>query len=527
MSASHVTAMVTPLPVAATRHAYLWLLLVSAIAILACLPFVHIVFSVGDEGVLLHGADRMLAGRSIYNDFFEFLPPGGFLITEAWFGMTGVSFVSERLLALLTIVGIGCFAFLACRRASGNALLSVALTSGWLFTSQAHLPTEISHHWYTTLLSTFVVWASILQTEELHRREWRSLITGVAAGAAVMVTPSCGLLAAAAGLTPFVNIRQHRLALVAYIVGGAVAPLCSLAYIASHHALAAAFDDVIVFTATQYSGIQGVPLGHDARLADFPVLLLLAVLPFLTLLMIARDWREYLRDPLLHVCSAFALAGFAGSFPRADIVHIGYGVPLVLPLFAYCVTRLARGWHAGVIYVLAAAGAVLWIPAGLQFQWQIAHATTFDAIVSTPRGNAAFRGNPGLPEVLAQIAATPGGDKVFFYPSMPMAPFLTAREHVARFDILTPGYTTPSQFRDACLSAMRSASWVVIDRYNLNPKVLKSTFPAMKNPEPPETKSIERALETGFDLVAQKGVYELRHRSTVADETLCDQMKVD
>ena len=74
---------------------------------------------------------------------------------------------------------------------------------------------------------------------------------------------------------------------------------------------------------------------------------------------------------------------------------------------------------------------------------------------------------------------------------------------------------------------MRSASWVVIDRYNLNPKVLKSTFPAMKNPEPPETKSIERALETGFDLVAQKGVYELRHRSTVADETLCDQMKVD
>ena len=46
---------------------------------LSCLPFLRIVFLLGDEGVLLQGADRLLRGERLYREFFEFLPPGGFL----------------------------------------------------------------------------------------------------------------------------------------------------------------------------------------------------------------------------------------------------------------------------------------------------------------------------------------------------------------------------------------------------------------------------------------------------------------
>jgi len=46
-----------------------------------CLPYLRTFYSLDDEGVLLYGADRMLQGKTLYRDFFEFLPPGGFVIT--------------------------------------------------------------------------------------------------------------------------------------------------------------------------------------------------------------------------------------------------------------------------------------------------------------------------------------------------------------------------------------------------------------------------------------------------------------
>ena len=68
-----------------------WLLLVSFTVFVLCLPFTQTVLRLGDEGVLLHGAERLLAGRRLYVDFFEFLPPGGFVIVAVWFGVAGVS----------------------------------------------------------------------------------------------------------------------------------------------------------------------------------------------------------------------------------------------------------------------------------------------------------------------------------------------------------------------------------------------------------------------------------------------------
>ncbi len=114
------------------RH--LWLLFVAVVTAVLCAPFLHALFGAGgDEGVLLNGAERMLKGERLYVDFFEFLPPGGFILTEAWFSIVGISFVSARSLAILTIVGIACFTYLTCRQASNSAPLSAALALGWRF----------------------------------------------------------------------------------------------------------------------------------------------------------------------------------------------------------------------------------------------------------------------------------------------------------------------------------------------------------------------------------------------------------
>src|SRR5262249_37060908 len=171
-----------------------WLVFVGSTVFVLCLPFMHSIFALGDEGVLLHGAERLLKGQSLYIDFFEFLPPGGFVILAAWFGITGISLCSARLLAVLTIAGIACFTYLACRQVSRGAFWCALVAVGWAVMSQG-IWTYISHHWFTTLFSMVAVWIAVASVKKPQLWQWGPLIAGVAAGAAAMVSPSLGALA--------------------------------------------------------------------------------------------------------------------------------------------------------------------------------------------------------------------------------------------------------------------------------------------------------------------------------------------
>jgi hypothetical protein len=143
------------------------------------------------------------------------------------------------------------------------------------------------------------------------------------------------------------------------------------------------------------------------------------------------------------------------------------------------------------------------------------------AAVPTTRGEAKLVTQPGVREMLARIEAMPPHDAFFFYPYVPMLPFLARREHVAKYDLFIPGYTLPSQYHDACLSVMRRADWLVIDRTWIGPTAWKLAFPAMQNPQPHETLDFERALDRGFEFVALDGTFELRRRHKDASDVIC------
>lgn len=238
-----------------TRSINRWSLpLVVLLSVALCLPFVRTIFSFGDEGVLLHGAERMLQGDRLYADFFEFLPPGGFVLTELWLRVAGLSMLAVRVLAIATIAGIACFTFLACRQASRNVPFSAFLTIAWVMMSQG-VWTQLSHHWFTTMFSMAGMWAALVQAQSPDSR-WRwPVVAGVAFGTASMVTPTCGALAMLAALTVFLPLRRQRAALIAYVLAGALVPVGLLLYLVWHHELVAAFNDVIVWTATRYAPI--------------------------------------------------------------------------------------------------------------------------------------------------------------------------------------------------------------------------------------------------------------------------------
>src|SRR5262245_47769951 len=137
-----------------------WVLTVGLVTAGLCLPFFRSVYWLGDEGVLLNGAVQLLKGNRLYVDFFEMLPPGGFVLTAAWLKFAGVSMSSARALAILCIVAIACLTYLTCWQVSKDKPLSVFLTIAWVVMSQGY-QTQVSHHWFTTLFSMVSALAAI------------------------------------------------------------------------------------------------------------------------------------------------------------------------------------------------------------------------------------------------------------------------------------------------------------------------------------------------------------------------------
>ena len=376
---------------------------------------------------------------------FNFCLRAAAVLTAAWFSVAGVSFGSARSLAVLTIVGIACFTFLACRQASRNAPLSAFLAIGWVMMS-AWPWMQISHHWFATLLSMAAAWAAFVSLDQPERRIRWPVIAGAAAGAAAMFVPNAGAFTTLAAMTAFLTPRQIRTDLAGYLIGCALAPAAVLAYLIGQHTLALAFDDVIRFPAAHYSSINIVPWGLSAETLNRPLEFVFLLAALLAVVAAAYDWRASLSDRRLRLCAALAIAGFLSCYPRPDIIHISYSATLALPLLAYCMTRLTQSWRPAYRYAAAAVLVGLCAPSAHHFQ-QLARRALRAEIVPTPRGDVApigpYTGQQGVPEFLARIAAAPSGEPYFFYPYDAMLPFLTGREHVSKYDLFAPGYTTP------------------------------------------------------------------------------------
>ncbi len=495
-----------------------WLVTVVLLTFLICLPFLHAVYWMGDEGVLLNGAERMRHGEILYKDFFEFLPPGGFVLTAAWLNIAGGSMASIRSFGILVITGVACLTYLAARLATRNAPLAAISTTFLGVASQGYVMTQLSHHWLTTLFSMAAFCAALDHLRHPQKVRRDAIIAGLSAGAAVMVTPNCGALTWLAAATMFLPLDFKNM--LAYLAASVSAPALLLLFLFLHHDLAACFEDCIRFTGAHYAAIQAVPFGFGVNLQNYTSVVLYPATILGTLLVCVIERQKLFADKRLRICAVFAAAGFVWCYPRPDAIHIGYAAPLMLPLFNDCLVRLAmrcRPIHAAILGEVLTA---LCLPTGLAF-WYSARAALNAPVTFTARGDIAVMKQPGAALMLARLATMPGTGSYFFYPYMPLMSFLTRHEQDSKYDLFASGYTLPSQFQDACLSVMQRADWVVIDRQWTDPVFLKKAFPAMQNPRPPETRAFESALDRGFDRVFEAGTYELRRRNPTASTALC------
>jgi hypothetical protein len=496
---------------------------VAAATVAACLPYFRYVLWLGDEGVFLHAAQRMLRGEVIYRDFFEFLPPGSFLLVASWMKVFGATFASARVLAISVIVSIAVLLYVSVRLTSEKRAPAALLTIAWISVSQGGW-TVVSHHWFTTACSVAsAVCLLVLVRRDGVPRPLTAFTAGLFAGAAAMVTPTRGALLCLAIVGTLLTLSWPRLGVGAAIAGIVVIPTAMVLYLAARDALVAAFADVILYPATHYAGIQAVTFGDSAiageqmAVAFFPLTFTLAVFAGVTM------WRL----PLFRASLALALVGLLGAYPRPDIVHLNFTLPLLCPLFAVALGKiLGRLRRRSRRFVGPVLTGLCLLAIGYALMPTIRFIGGSLQTIPTARGPIVRREDQrtkDLATLVALIDRIPQGDAFFFYPYSPMLPYLTGRRHVAGYDVMTPGYTTPEQFREICLRTVDGAHWVVVDRMWVDSRWLRYVFPAMRDPEPKERREFETAIQRAFD----KPVHVSKHfilmrRSENPSLVLCD-----
>jgi hypothetical protein len=505
------------------RDPLLWISALISAAL--CAPFFRYVFWLGDEGVVLHGAERVLRGEALYRDFFEFLPPGSFLVVAGWMQVVGADFGSVRLLAVCVIGLIAALTYIAARVVSGSRPLAALLAVGWTALSQGGW-TVINHHWFATAASMACA-VALLCALGGQRAPAGFFTAGLLAGAAAMIVSTRGAFLCLAVVAIVLLLRERR-SLVALVTGIAVVPAATLAYLAATGVVRAALIDVILFPARHYTDIQVVAFGASTTPHQMPAAVFFPVTFVLAGTTAVVRGGVMWRDVRFRASLALAIVGLLGAFPRPDVTHINFTLPLACPLFALAVThglaRLGRGLRVAVgVALLTICGFAI----GARLLGE-ALPMLAGPLRQVPTTRGSFVGPPStwmeaVGALVPHIERAPRGDGYFFYPYSPMLPYLTGRRHVGPLDVMVPGYTTAAQYRDVCARVVREAQWVVLDRSWSHPDVLRAIFPSMRDPNPPEKRALERALDRTFDRVvhAWRGM-ELRGRGSLPAETACD-----
>ena len=464
---------------------------------------------------------RILGGEVLYRDFFGILPPGGYLIVTAWMKAFGVGFAGVRVLAVGVIVVIAVLVYATARLSSGSRPLAALIAVAWAVLSPGTW-TVINHHWFTTAASMASAVGLLLAVDGGPRRA-AAFAAGLFAGIAVMVTSARGALMCVALLAVLLTLSASRARLVSAMAGMALTPTVMVVHVSANAAFAAAFDDVILYPALHYAGIQTVPFGmgaslyHLALVALFPVAFVLAgaVLAFKRVAL----WR----DPRFRVSLALAIVGLLGSYPRPDRVHISFTVALACPLLALAAVHI-RGLGRIVVGALFVGLCLVGLVGAIATAFIVSRlpvvATTRGPIVPSPNLMA-----HDFATLVLEIDRVPAGNALFFYPYSPLLPYLTGRRHAAAVDVMVPGYTTAEQFRKTCVRVTTDAQWVVIDRQLSDPDVLRTIYPAMRDPDPPEKRDFEAALRVAFDEVVWASKrFELRKQSGGAPAVPCERI---
>ncbi len=401
-----------------------------------------------DEGIFLEGALRILHGQVPYRDFFLLMGPGTFWLQALALRTLGVTLAASRAVTMLDYsILAGCVVWLIARR--GNVL--AALWFGWLFvvfeTSEpvGALP---NHRWdsaaFAMVATTLLVRAISGQAvpKAVAKMTWMlALVAGLCAGCSAWITPSTAVI----GLALMVWMAmEERACLLPFCAGATAVTLVCAGALAAQHALGPMIEHML-WTGRNYGAVNHMPYGsrvggyawlfqHADGAGEFLTMVLFvltltlpAILPPLGL---ACAWPDR-KDRTTRLLVVAGAAFIASSYPRMDVPHLAYVVPISYVLLGQGVSRLKMGGFAkaGVLSISIVAAI---------FQYYGISQRANEVVLHTRVGLIRASGDDvGLIRQLTE--QIPPHESLFAFPYSPMTYFLTLGENPTVYSYLQPG----------------------------------------------------------------------------------------
>jgi hypothetical protein len=468
-----------------------------------------------DEGVILHGAQRIVDGDVIYRDFFEFITPGSFYFFAALFAVVGPSLRAARYTMAVVHLVSATLLYRLTRRGAGPAEATLVV---FLFATVCVPVWRIaSPHWLSTCLCLSV--ASALLAERWSDRT-RAIVAGLLAGVVFCVQQQRGTLIVTwvaatitlqAWLVPHGErwrwwVRQAGRATAAWLVV-VTATLGNAAWGAGPGQLfyclvTFVFDNYrrtfvgTVHWAASFFGVARLAPTWPWLIKWLPWVLVVEAALLAWRLRTRRGPEETTRAAILLLGAAMAAAIL--YFP--DFVHVSFIAPFLLVIAArivhelWCEQPFAR-WRvsrglAAVAFVVALAAIVDKGRSNLEINR--------DAVperIDSEMGPLDV--SPEQRKVIRALrdAVLNGGDTIFSYPFDAWLYLATGAKNPTKYALMLRGYNSEAQYTDA-IQALEA---------NRTPYVV---FSLMVKPDDP----VWKYVEARYDEIARPGFYRLYKR---------------
>lgn len=443
-----------------------------------------------DEGIVLQGAERILAGQIPYRDFFSFYTPGSFYLLAGIFRVFGDSFLAARL--SLAMVGALCSVvtyLLAKRVCSRGVSMFVAVLATTAGTGFRFL---VLHNPYSTLGCCVFLYAAVRFLES-QRWGW-VFATGSLASLTFLIEQSKGAglyvgLALGLVILRFSDreFRLRRTTVIAAAVGLVWPFAITFIYFGTRGAIGP-MKAAWLWPLHHYTQANHVPYGYQnwsdqTRAAIFhsgpvglrivkaltvlpdllvPILPLVSVGILIYWVLRGRKKQSDSADSPYYLLICSVLFGLLISIiiSRADILHFMYLAPLWYVVLAWILgarevrNRMLLQLRVPMTALVAISFGLLSLAVLFATAGAHARVLTHKGVIATGKAET----------VISYVQDhVPPRSELLVYPYLPLYNYLTGTMSPTQFDYFQPGMNTPEQATEIIASLESSNSPILFE----------------------------------------------------------------
>ncbi|MEP7353087.1 MAG: hypothetical protein ABI824_07630 [Acidobacteriota bacterium] len=388
----------------------------------------------GDEGTVLDGARRLLAGQALYRDFFTPMAPGSYWLGAIVLKIFGVTLAASRITTILDLSALAaCICWLVSYRVNEWYGAWVAVVFVLLGSADPALLLP-NQRWDSAAFATVA-----LTIVASGGRPAYVFLAGALAAFAVWSTASFGLVILAMGTVLwFRNPGRFW----PFLYGACALSVACLTVLSLQDSLIPMLNQLSISlhsAGSSYASYGSRSGGYTDLLANAngwklivgALITLGLILPAVLPIVVAALFLSNRKTLSIQLLFLGAIAILATNFPRFDVEHLIYSAPIFYALGAIFLAGLP--WKPVQEAALYAATGLTLV---LCFYGLWNH-TKLDTVV-TPVGtvNASADDAAFLRRLQEEI---PTGSRTFVFPDLPIAYFMTLGENPTHYSYLRPG----------------------------------------------------------------------------------------